>query len=243
GEGEHAGTGADVEHPAAGEVRVLQQFQGERGGFVAAGAESGAGRQAEQPPSRGHFARRVLRLAGIEPERAADGERLSPLAPGGEPVGVGDGVLDLQLGARDHFEGLGLQREPRLQPQPAVRRGGGLHPDRSGHPEDGDGGVPPSPWPAKSIVDGLGTSLHQDRKVVFPYANRFFTRSMTPFSSFTGCPPRSARRRRIWSSSAERSRGLGTATSTVTTWSPLPPPSRRAIPWLRRRKSRPCWVP
>ena len=49
------------------------------------------------------------------------------------------------------------------------------------------------------------------------YPNSPFIRSMTPFSSLTGWPPISAMRRRICSSSGERSRGLGTATSTVTT--------------------------
>jgi hypothetical protein len=75
---------------------------------MAAGAEGGAGGEAEQPPSLGDFDRSILRLARIEIEGPPDRERLGPLPPGGKPVGVGDGLLALQLDAGEHLRRIGL---------------------------------------------------------------------------------------------------------------------------------------
>ena len=87
GEGEDTGAGADVEHVAVGDGGVLHEPDGEAGRLVAADAEGGARRQAQQAaPGRRHERRLLVRLARIDPEAAPEREGVRALPPGGEPV-------------------------------------------------------------------------------------------------------------------------------------------------------------
>ena len=143
GEGQHARAGADVEHPAAGDLGVLQQLQGEGGRLVAAGAEGGASREAQESPAGGHLLRHLLRLPRIDEQRPPDGERAGLLPPAGEPVGVRQHLVRRQLhGQRQLDAQISVSfREVRLHPQPPVVARERLHALSAGEPQLAHQGV------------------------------------------------------------------------------------------------------
>ena len=88
GEGEDAGARADVQDPASAEVGVLQQLDRQAGGFMAADAERGAGREPEEPLAPFRDLGRFFGLPGIDEQRPSDRERLSLLPIPRQPVEI-----------------------------------------------------------------------------------------------------------------------------------------------------------